>query len=127
MFEKRSIEHRMITGGVSGEERETNRLLFQDSRSGMNVLLLTLGAGAEGLNLSQADVEVFLERSWSAVKNSQAEERAHRMGGSESALRIVDIVSEGTVDSVVHERYMDKLGKLQEVVRDEETLRKWLS
>lgn len=113
-----------FTGKIDKAVREQNRVDFQEGRA--QVILLTYGAGAESINLSRADLLVRLEFSWSAIKNSQAEERPVR-SGREGDLRIIDIVAADTVDEVVRKTYGDKLDMLEQVVRDEETLRRWLS
>jgi SNF2 family DNA or RNA helicase len=121
---KEGVDAALFTGKVDPAERERNRAAFQEGD--LQVLVLTFGAGAEGINLSRADAQVFLERSWSAVKNGQAEERAQRKGRVGN-LRTIDIVAADTVDKDVIDTYGTKLERLEEVVRDEETLRRWLS
>lgn len=123
-LEKVGLTHGLFTGKVDAQSREVQRKMFQDGN--LPVLLLTYGAGAEGINLSMATVQVRLERSWSAVKDSQALERADRFGGRSEPIRVIDVVAEDTVDSRVHETLLEKGRMLQEVVRDEEVLREWL-
>jgi SNF2 family DNA or RNA helicase len=68
---------------------------------------------------------VFLQRSWSAVKNSQAEDRLHRIG-QESAVTIIDLVSQDTIEDRVREVLTQKGEMLEEIARDAETVRLWL-
>lgn len=110
--------------GANPDTREQGRVEFQEGR--VQVILLTYGAGSESINLSRADLLVRLEFSWSAIKNSQAEERPVR-SGREGDLRIIDIITLDTVDEIVRMTYGDKLDMLEQVVRDEDTLRRWLS
>lgn len=123
-LEKEGFSAGLFTGAVDPAVRERNRVAFQEGD--LQVLLVSFGAGAEGINLSAADAQVFLERSWSAIKNGQAEERAQRPGRV-GQLRTIEIVAADTVDKAVLDTYGDKLEILEEVVRDEETLRSWLS
>lgn len=121
---KVGIDAVQYTGKVDVAERELNRIAFQEGRA--QVILCTYGAGAESINLSKADALVRLEFSWSAIKNSQALERPVRPG-REGPLRVIDIVAVDTVDLDVKKAFGDKLEMLEEVVRDEETMRRWLS
>ncbi len=122
---KAEIEHAMIVGGDE-EEREKARVRFQDRTSGCNVAVCTFGAGAEAINLSAMDLQVFLERDPSFIKTTQADERGNRPG-RRGPLRTYDVIVEGTVDERVHEIISRKDRTFQEVARDEETLREWLS
>jgi len=112
-----------ITGAVSQADRDFNRKRFQGGD--VQHLLVTLGAGGEGLTLTASSIAVFLQRSYSALKNAQAEDRLHRHG-QERPVRIIDIITEDTCEEGVHRAYEEKKGRLQEVVRDKEMLRKWL-
>lgn len=112
------------TGDVNPEERESNRERFQSGDA--QVIVLTYAAGAESIDLSKAAILVRLEFSWSAIKNSQAEERPVRKG-REGPLLIIDVLSESTVDFEVRETYGDKLDMLEEVMRDQEIVARWLA
>jgi SNF2 family DNA or RNA helicase len=123
-LEKAGVPCCMYTGAVDHDQREADRKSFQDGD--VRVILLTYGAGAESINLSAADAVVQLELSWSMIKNNQALERPQRPG-RKGPLRQVTITAHDTVDEVVASKYRDKLDMLEQIVRDEETLRKWLS
>jgi SNF2 family DNA or RNA helicase len=67
---------------------------------------------------------VFLQRDFNLVNNVQAEARVHRIGSEQhDSVLIVDVVSEGTVDERVLELMRTKGERLEEVVRDRDTLR----
>lgn len=112
------------TGDIEPDTRERNRELFQEGTA--RVIILTYSAGSESIDLSRADTLVRLEFSWSAIKNSQAEERPVRPGRV-GPLRIIDIVSFDTVDFDVIDTYGEKMDMFESVMRDEDTLRRWLS
>ena len=122
---KSGVPHALVTGQVGEAERGLNVEAFQ--RGDTQVLLLTMGAGGEGLTLTAADTAVFLQRSFSSVKNLQAEDRIHRIGQEHEAITIIDIISEDTVESRVHEAMLDKAARLEEIARDADTLREWLA
>lgn len=114
----------LVTGSVSPEERAQNVRNFQDGS--LKVLLLTLGAGGEGLTLTAANTAVFLQRSWNAVLNSQAEDRIHRIGQEAQSVNIIDIVTADTIEDRVRDVLANKAAMLEEIVRDQATLLEWL-
>jgi hypothetical protein len=78
---------------------------------------------------------IFIERSFSLIKNKQAEGRAPRPGQTDQ-VRIIDIIPviatpkgehKETVYGRVHEVIVEKEMNSEEVLRDAETLRKFLS
>ncbi len=115
----------LVTGAVPDFERQENVRAFQSGK--LKVLLLTLAAGGEGLTLTAASTAIFLQRSWNAVLNMQAEDRIHRIGQESGSVTIIDVVTEGTIESRVRDALAHKAGVLEEIVRDEDTLRGWLA
>lgn len=127
-LEKSGIEYGMITGKVSVDERKKNVNAFQAPGSKMRVMLCTIAAGGTGITLTAASTVVFLQRDFSAIQNSQAEDRAHRIGSEiHESILIIDIVSEGTVDFRVQELASMKIAQLQDLVKDSERLMKYLN
>jgi SNF2 family DNA or RNA helicase len=114
----------MVTGMVSEMDRAENVRTFQSGE--LKLLLVTLGAGGEGLTLTAAQTGIFLQRSWSSIKNLQAEDRIHRIG-QEGSCTIVDIVAVDTVEQGVHSVREAKAAKLEEILRDGEMVKIWLS
>lgn len=107
-------------GRITGDESPAQRAETVDrfQRGSFSALLCTLGAGSEGITLTAADCMVFLQRSWSAVQNSQAEARFHRIGQEADSVEIIDFVSKDTIESRVLDRYGQNLDLLEQVCRD---------
>lgn len=122
---KEGITYGLVTGAQSPMERMHSVDRFQ---RGLNrVILLTLGAGAEGLTLTRADTMLFMQRSWSVIQNHQAEDRIHRIGAEHhAAIRIIEQVTPATVEERRLEVLAGKEEMIQEIIRDEETLKKLL-
>lgn len=112
----RQITYSLVTGDVTGQDRDYEIRDFQSGRS--RVLLGTTGALSEGVNLTNAQYMVFLQRSWSMVENNQAEDRNNRIGQESDNITIIDIVSEDTIDERIHEVFVTKKRKLEEITRD---------
>ena len=64
-----------------------------------NLCCISLRAAA-GLNLQRASCVVFGELDWSPAVHSQAEDRAHRMGQTDSILCYYLVSSEGSDQDV---------------------------
>lgn len=123
-LEKHKIPFGLITGAQQDFERQR---AVQDFQAGsLRVILCTLGAGGEGLTLTAARHVVFLQRSFSLVKNRQAEDRVYRKGQTREVQR-TDIVAVNTIEEHVLLVGEDKEARLEEICRDEEVLRKWLA
>jgi len=106
-----------ITGAVPEGERATNISAFQDGK--VQYILVTTGAGGEGITLTAADTAIFLQRPWSAVQNAQAEDRLHRVGQEAQSVTYIDLVTTDTVEERVFDALRKKEARLQDVVRDE--------
>lgn len=111
-LEKAKYSVGYVTGDEDVEARAAYVSDFQ--RGDVQFICVTLGAGGEGLTLDRASVEIFLQRSFSLHKNSQAEDR----GAGKGTLLIVDIVTDDTVEARVLEVLGDKERITEEIVRD---------
>ncbi|KAF2647501.1 hypothetical protein K491DRAFT_699594 [Lophiostoma macrostomum CBS 122681] len=90
------IRYNMIDGSLALNDRLK---ALEDFRSptGANILLMTLGTGAVGLNLAVATRIYLLEPQWNPSIESQAIGRALRLGQTER-VRITRYVMAGTVE-----------------------------
>jgi SNF2 family DNA or RNA helicase len=119
------ISHGLVTGAQSADERREAIDAFQGGRT--RVILLTLGAGAEGITLTRADTMLFMQESFSEVQNLQAQDRIYRIGSERhESIRIIKQITPETVEEHKLEVLAEKRGRMEEIVRDEQTLRKLL-
>lgn len=124
-LEKLKIPHGLITGAQNTYERQQAVQQFQDGRT--RAVLLTLGAGAEGITLTRADTMLFMQESWSQIQNLQAEDRVHRIGSERhDAIRIIKQITPDTVEEHRHKVLGEKQVRMEEIVRDGPTLLKLL-
>jgi SNF2 family DNA or RNA helicase len=114
------ITHSTVVGGQSDLQRDVEIDNFKEGRA--RVILLTYGAGAEGLTLTQASTIIFMQRSWSMIENKQAEERVHRPGQDKN-VTVIDLITEDSIEEHQCAAVGDKHVRLQEIVRDKESLR----
>jgi SNF2 family DNA or RNA helicase len=114
-----NIETVSVHGAISTEQRALNIDAFQEGRA--RVMLLTVGAGGEGITLTRAANICFLQRAWSLVQNMQTEDRVIRFG-QDRQVQVTDLVTENTVEESVLERIVEKGDRLEQVVRDRNRL-----
>lgn len=94
-LEAAHIPYGLYTGDTKQADRDQ---LVRDFQSGsVRVFAGTIKAGGEAITLTAGSTVVFLDRWWSPSKNTQAEDRAHRIG-QKNAVEIIDIMARNTVD-----------------------------
>jgi SWI/SNF-related matrix-associated actin-dependent regulator 1 of chromatin subfamily A len=96
----------IVTGSVDKDERFRRAKLFQNSDD-HRLMILNIQAGGVGFNLTRATRIVFSEFSWVPSDNSQAEDRAHRIGQNSSVL-CQYIVFKDSLDARVLHTVMNK-------------------
>lgn len=122
---ERKISHGLITGAQSVEERAQAVRQFQEGR--LRVILLTLGAGSEGITLTRADTILFMQRSFRVIENEQAEARVHRIGSEgHEYIRVIEQITPGTVEENKRSLLAGKESRIEEIIRDKDTLRRLL-
>lgn len=124
-LKKLKISFGLITGAQSQYERDQAVQRFQNGQ--IRVVMLTLGAGAEGITLTRARTMCFMQTSYSEVQNMQARDRVHRIGSERhDAIRIIEQITPGTIEERRRELLATKQIRMEEVVRDRDTLAKLL-
>jgi len=122
---KAEISHGAIAGYVDGETRDWAKRAFMDGR--IRVLLLTYGAGAEGLTLTRAKTMIMLQRAYSLIKWKQALDRIHRPGAeAHDSLQIITLVAKDTVEEKFEAKMDGKEAMMEQVTGDREELLKWM-
>lgn len=114
----------LVVGGIDEEQRALDVEAFQDGK--LDMLLCTVGAGGEGLTMNAADTALFLQRPWDRKLNQQAQDRIV-LPGLGANTTIIEIIAEDTVDERVRESLADKDARFEDLVRDVDTLRRWLA
>lgn len=114
----------LVTGQVSDTDRHLAVSDFQAGR--LPLILLTLGAGSEGITLTRSNTAAYLNRSYKMVANNQADGRLFRTGQTRD-VQLIEFVTRGTVESAVHEATGGKEEMLQQFVKDPDWQRRVLS
>lgn len=109
-FEDKGIGYGMLTG--SSRKRET---IIEDFRNDPKkpVFLISLKAGGVGLNLVEADYVFIADPWWNPATESQAINRAHRIGQDKSVIAY-KFITKGTIE----EKILKLQEKKSELVKD---------
>jgi len=99
-----------LTGDHGADQRQAAVDAFQNDPS-VRVFIGTVGAAGVGITLTAASTVVFAELDWVPANVSQAEDRLHRIGQTESVL-VQHLVLEDSLDC----RMANMLIRKQEVI-----------
>jgi len=71
------------------------------------VFLLSTRAGGVGINLTAADTVIFFDSDWNPTVDSQAMDRAHRLG-QERPVTVYRLLARGTIEDRIRSRALQK-------------------
>jgi SNF2 family DNA or RNA helicase len=114
------IEPAVLTGDTPSDVRD--KLVEDFQRGHYTIFVGTIKAGGEGITLTAADTEIFIDRDWSPSKNRQTEDRLHRIG-QKNAVHIIDIVARNTIDLGRHSQIKQKWVWIRQMLGDIDSVR----
>ncbi len=104
----------VIHGGVSTLQRGQRIAGAQSAKAG-HLLAATIDSCSTGIDLSYADVAVFVELTYEPQELLQAEARLHRFGQTKPVL-IQYIIATGTTDELIAAKVVAKLDVYETVI-----------
>ena len=102
--EKLEFKSVLYSGQLSEKNKDVVLNNFKNNDK-VNVLLISLKAGAVGLNIQEADLVIMFDRWWNPQTENQAVNRAHRFGRNTN-LHVIYL----TVANSIEERISEILG-----------------
>lgn len=108
------VSYLRLDGSVEATKRFDVARRF-NADSSIEVLLLTTHVGGLGLNLTAADVVVFLEHDWNPQRDLQAMDRAHRLG-QKRCVSVYRILTRATLEERIMSLQRFKLDLANAVV-----------
>ena len=123
--EKMGIRYYMITGETSAKDRLTICNNFNQDED-IKIVLISLKAGGTGLNLVGADVVVHLDPWWNYSAESQASDRAHRIGQTRT-VEVIKLIAENSIEEKVVNLQNEKKELVDKVISDNDSSIKSLS
>jgi SNF2 family DNA or RNA helicase len=111
---KGGVKYVRIDGEVTLSDRPSIVAKF-NNRTDYRVCLLTTGVGALGLTLTGADRVIIYDPSWNPATDSQAVDRAYRVGQKKDVVTY-RLITCGTVEEKMYQRQVFKGGLTSSVM-----------
>jgi SNF2 family DNA or RNA helicase len=99
------IENELNTAKISyakltGQTKKRDEAIDLFKSGAVNVFLISLKAGGVGLNLTEADTVIIYDPWWNPAAESQAADRAHRIG-QDKPVFVYKLITENTVEEKI--------------------------
>jgi len=111
-----SFQPLLYTGVLSPSQKDATIREFKENPS-RKVLVLSLRAGGQGLNLQEASYVFHFDRWWNPAVERQAEDRSHRLGQT-VPVNIYKYTCEGTIEERIDKILQEKQLLFDEIVDD---------
>ncbi|KAJ5100373.1 Helicase C-terminal [Penicillium angulare] len=102
----RNYKYCRLDGSTKLEDRRDTVADFQSSNE-IFVFLLSTRAGGLGINLTAADTVIFYDSDWNPTIDSQAMDRAHRLGQTRQ-VTVYRLITRGTIEERIRKRALQK-------------------
>ncbi|MEX2513542.1 MAG: SNF2-related protein [Cyclobacteriaceae bacterium] len=122
-LDKESIQFAYLDGAT--KDRQGQVTAFQENPD-IKIFLISLKAGGVGLNLTKAEYVFLLDPWWNPAVESQAIDRAHRIGQQNKVI-IYKFISKDTVEEKIMALQERKMALAGELINTEESFIKSLS
>ena len=102
----RNYKYLRLDGSTKLEDRRDTVHDFQ-TRPDIFIFLLSTRAGGLGINLTSADTVIFYDSDWNPTIDSQAMDRAHRLGQTKQ-VTVYRMITRGTIEERIRKRALQK-------------------
>ncbi|KAF4508733.1 hypothetical protein G6O67_005075 [Ophiocordyceps sinensis] len=102
----RNYKYCRLDGSTKLEDRRDTVHDFQ-TRPEIFIFLLSTRAGGLGINLTTADTVIFYDSDWNPTIDSQAMDRAHRLGQTKQ-VTVYRLITKGTIEERIRKRALQK-------------------
>ncbi|MCJ1476882.1 putative DNA helicase ino80 [Lambiella insularis] len=102
----RGYKYLRLDGSTKLEDRRDTVSDFQ-TRNDIFIFLLSTRAGGLGINLTAADTVIFYDSDWNPTIDSQAMDRAHRLGQTRQ-VTVYRMITRGTIEERIRKRALQK-------------------
>ncbi len=119
-LKKRGYRVAQVDGSVPDEERFNIRerfLLDREDKKAVDVLLFS-EVGCEGLDYQFCDTMINYDLPWNPMRIEQRIGRIDRRGQKSDAVKIYNMITSGTIDAVIYDRCLSKIGVFEASIGD---------
>ena len=102
----RNYKYLRLDGSTKLEDRRDTVSDFQTKPENF-IFLLSTRAGGLGINLTAADTVIFYDSDWNPTIDSQAMDRAHRLGQTRQ-VTVYRMITKGTIEERIRKRALQK-------------------
>lgn len=102
----RNYKYLRLDGSTKLEDRRDTVHDFQ-TRPDIFIFLLSTRAGGLGINLTAADTVIFYDSDWNPTIDSQAMDRAHRLGQTKQ-VTVYRMITRSTIEERIRKRALQK-------------------
>jgi len=118
-LKEKRIGYLMITGDTKAEARVQMSKDFNESDE-YSIMLVSLKAGGNGLNLVGADTVIHLDPWWNSATMEQATDRAYRIGQIRN-VEVIRLICENSIEQRVVELQNKKKELFDKVISSDES------
>ena len=113
-LEEDNIKFFKLSGDTLSKERMKLVNDFNNSDD-VKVFLISLKAGGTGLNLTSANLVIHFDPWWNPAVESQASDRAHRIG-QEKDVEVIKLIAKETIEESIVTLQEDKKELIQDIL-----------
>lgn len=114
-LDSEGVDTLILTGKTKVKDRLS--LVEKFNKGEQNVFLISLKAGGYGLNLTSADVVIHFDPWWNPAVESQATDRAHRIG-QDKTVKVYKLITKGTIEERIIKLHSLKRNIIDNVLKD---------
>ncbi len=122
---KNKFQYSYIDGSISVRNRKEAINTFQENKD-VNLFLLSLRAGGVGINLTAADYVILFDPWWNPAVETQAADRAHRIGQTRKVI-VYKMIVKDTIEEKMLELQERKKNLVKELITTESSFFKAIS
>ncbi len=100
LIEEELNTHQIAYSKLTGQTKKRDEAIELFKSGAVNVFLISLKAGGVGLNLTEADTVIIYDPWWNPATESQATDRAHRIG-QDKPVFVYKLITENTVEEKI--------------------------
>lgn len=109
--------YEMLIGQLTDAEKKNAISKFCDTENDVFIFLISTRSGAEGLNLTRANIAIIFDPDWNPQNDLQAQGRCHRIGQTQK-VDVLRLVTYGTYEHEMFARAQRKLNLWTSILGD---------